>query len=224
MTKEFSNPVDKATWELVQSTYSEIDRKYGSRGEAPRAYHNKQHTQDVVTACIAIADLAIARGRIAPSDKGLLIIAGAHHDLEQGLGRILNEQASADSAAADMRQTGVFSGADIEQVRTAIMSTVVSLENGVIVQAVGESLLGRMLADADLSNLGAATAIHQDRSMRLFRELHPGAYTGEAMTGFLQAEVRMLTHHSYLTPEAQELFPHHSVNLAFWSEQLAASA
>jgi predicted metal-dependent HD superfamily phosphohydrolase len=209
--------LEMITHTLADQAFKVIEAKYGPNGQNPKSYHNVEHSRDdVVGSLNALADLAIARGRISSRDKALLIIGGAFHDIEQDLGSGLNEAASTRVAHAAMRTVDIFTPLDEAIVEQVIMSTVVRFENGIMLQSAPKgNLLAELMADADLSPLGRDAQTYWDRSARVFTELSGHESTTENQVAFLENQIRLLQNHRFYTPEANELFPHQEENLEY---------
>lgn len=207
--------LEKATSLLVKAAYATIEAKYGPEGTNPKPYHNVMHTRDVVEALSELADLALSRGKITDRDKALLLIAGAFHDTEHDFKSGQNEAASADIAAAAMRNETLFTLSDQNKVQAMIMATEVQLIDGYPVQLVPDNnFFAGLMADADLSSLGRPTSFFRDRSYAMFREMFGDNASATDRYAFLRIEERLLSQHQFFTPEARELFPHQAENLA----------
>jgi len=207
---------EKGTEKLINYALSEIEKKYGTGegdGQSPRRYHNKKHTQDVIDASVKIAQLALKKGKIKPSDIPLIQIAASFHDIEQDLGSGLNEQESARKAEEQMRKEG-FSDEEIEKVREMIMATRVSYDEGTMRQFATECYLTQIITDADLSSLGKPYALYWDRARRLLEETKgTNNPSEEDITVFMQGQIAFLQNHRFYTEEARVLFPHKKDNI-----------
>ncbi len=209
---------------IVQQAFSIIDARYGPEGRNPKEYHNLLHTLGVVQAASDIADLAIADGKIAPEDKRLVMIAAAWHDTEQDLGSGPNEEESTASALIAMRAVGGFSDRDEQLVSAMIMATQVHFdEEGKMSQsAITETshdtdlYLTKILADADLSNLGKTTEEYLVGLSGFFQEMNPSVNV-DSLQGLkvLQSQVPFLQNHTFYTPEAAQLFPNKADNILY---------
>jgi predicted metal-dependent HD superfamily phosphohydrolase len=171
----------------------------------------------------ALADMSIAKGRLNPRDKSLLIVGAAFHDVEQDLGSGAIEEASSATAREAMQSESVFTVEDQDLVDRLIMGTKIHFEDGVMKQtAEREDYLVRLLADADLSSLGRPTDIYWARSVGLFHEFFGESPTKDDQIAFLNNQITPLTHHVYFTEEAVELFPHQADNLSYTEAVFAA--
>lgn len=206
--------VDPVADVLINRALTIVHDRYGDNSDNPRAYHNVDHTLDVLEATELLGDTAIACCKINPDDKRLLLIAAAYHDTEQSFGSGENEHASAKLAIAHMKETGAFSEEERQKVHRGIMATQANIKNGVITQSAGNYYFGQILADADLASVGRPTAHYMEVVANLFRELHPEEEIGgEAYADFMAEQVFFLNHHRFNTPEADKLFPHKQENV-----------
>ena len=208
---------------LVDQAYEIIEQKYGLGSPNPKEYHNADHARDVVGSAALIADIAAASGNIEDSEKGLAIIAAAYHDVEQDLGKDLDEAASAELAAQKMSETGNFTPDEIQAVKDAILATKYRIDDdGRLTQsAASDNYLAQIVADADLANLGKEPADYWDRSVKFFHETHPGQeLEGEVLREFADSQVKLLRNHRFYTREAENRFPHRFENERFTQNQI----
>src|SRR3990167_4339691 len=209
----------EAIQSLVDYAIAEVDRKYNSDGPTHLYYHSTRHTKYVLEAIRSIGELAVENMRISSTDIGLLEIAAAFHDIEQGLGSRANENASARCAANMMAGTGRFKEGEIDLVWAMILSTKVSFDKGILKQLVLSQQYGyptHIMADADLATLGALMVIYWDAAERLLfelsRTLEPNI---EQRRAFLKNQIRLLEDHRFLTEEAASLYGNQRMNLEF---------
>jgi predicted metal-dependent HD superfamily phosphohydrolase len=210
--------------ELTQRALDEIERKYGTGvgdGENPKPYHNRVHTQDVLTAAQQLGQAALQAGKIDVSAIPLIELAAGFHDIEQGLGAGLNEEASARIAAEEMLKSGVFTDAEIKQVTAMILATAVQFENGSMKQSATGEYLTQLLADADLASVGQEPSVYWDRALRFLKETQgTTASSKEEAVAFMQSQLAFLEQHHYYTAEAASLVIQQQANIAFVREQL----
>ncbi|KKQ94173.1 MAG: hypothetical protein UT66_C0013G0015 [candidate division CPR2 bacterium GW2011_GWC1_39_9] len=221
-----SSERQKAIESLTCYALTEMAEKYGPNGETPLAYHNPAHVAEVMKAALNIGDLACQHGKIKSSDLDLLAIAAFFHDIEQGMGSGANEDESACIAAEKMRETGAFSDEEIQAVQSMIRSTKVRFdENGImhqLVMDVGHGYLPLIMADADLSIMGAAPEVYWDYMEWLLQEMKKTAYPSkEKRRDFLKGIETLLKSHTFFTEEAQALYGRQEENLFVCRKLLA---
>jgi predicted metal-dependent HD superfamily phosphohydrolase len=203
------------TRSLIETAVDLVDQKYGSESRSRLSYHDATHTLEVVNAIGQISFLALSNGRIDLADIPRLSIAGAFHDVEQGLGSGANEEASADIAVDAMRETGHFSDEDFDIVHACIIGTKVTFEGDVMTQHASSSSIYqvRLLADADLVSFGSEYSKYQERALGLFEEIYPTNNREQNWLQFLNLQVALLSTHEYNTEEARVLFTNQQANL-----------
>lgn len=209
---------------LITGALSEVERKYGrgsGDGEIPKAYHNRTHSEEVLSATRDIAELALKTGRISSSDIFLAEIAASFHDIEQGLGGGQNENESAKLAEEAMRKAGIFNGEDIQKVRRMILATTVHFEGAVMEQSATGEYLTQIVADADLSSLGQKPTFYWDRAERLLKEIRGTDNPArEDEVAFTKRQLILLENHQFYTEEARGLFTHKRENIEFTQQHL----
>lgn len=208
--------------ETLGILHETVQHRYGADGEHPLAYHNDAHARDVSGAAQAIGE----RAGFGPHSLAILAIAGMGHDIVQLQEYGTNEARSAAETVAIMEEVGGFKSRDSRLVRECIMGTVVRFSgDGRIKQAAGDSKFARVVADADLANLGKPPAAYFPTLRSLFEEWHPGeAYESEAGHAFDAGTIKLLKTHRFYTPAATALFPHQSENLRILREQQLQNA
>jgi len=207
--------IELVTAEIKERALKRIKKMYGPDGQNNKEYHNLDHTLAVIDAAEKIAQLGLTRKLIAPQrDIHLVTIAAAWHDGRQSRRHRAgyNEYVSAQMAARAMEETGVFSQRETKVVRGMIKGTEVKyLDGKVIQQADPSEYLQKVIADADLSNLGQPFDFYWHTTEKVYKEV-----MGEA--GSEQAIAKMglgfISGHEFLTDEAVELFPHQDENIS----------
>jgi predicted metal-dependent HD superfamily phosphohydrolase len=202
---------------IITAGLDRLKLRFGPKGMTPLAYHNENHTKNVLQAAAMLADKAIQNMRINQHDKELLLIAAAWHDTEQALGSGKNEQASAAAAVEEMMKANIYSEKDKQKVAEIIMATQVRYDsNGAMTQSATENYLTQLMADADLASLGKPTIEYWENAKKLFSELNPDAkIDAETYNNFIASQVPFLEHHYFYTQEAKELFPHKQENIEY---------
>jgi predicted metal-dependent HD superfamily phosphohydrolase len=199
---------------LVQRGIILVDLRYGLNGTFPKAYHNIAHTTSVIEATEQICDLAISRGKMQKGHKDFLMVAAAFHDVVQDHGND-NEELSADQATGQMLETGLFNEIDVRTTQDAIKATQLKNEKGLITQSSGDSYLTKVVADADLATLGGNSEIYLISLFNLHEELAQTSEVG-SMYKFIREQAMYFNgNHSFLTEEANELFPNKQANIDY---------
>jgi len=211
---------DLAGLSLVDRGLAIMREKYGTGvgdGETPLPYHNAVHVEDVLWAVRLMCDLAIKKGKMSPEEKILALIAAAYHDVEQRQSSWVNEEMSAQEAAAAMAAEKVFSAEEIEKVRSMILATKVFFDQeGVMRQMITDDYLSQMMADADLSTLGASADLCWNRTIRILKELKNAVSLSEDdIREFAAEQALFIQSHPFHTPEARLLFPNAGKNIEF---------
>lgn len=197
---------------LIAKGLIDIEQRYGSNGTEPKAYHNAEHAQDVMSAVRALAKRAAKTGKIPAEIVPLLELAACYHDYEHSL-PTGNEEASAQVLAERMVKVGVFSVADIELCRQSIMATTVQIKRKKFTQQGGDEYYCKLIADADLCNVGKRFTIYKDRADKLAVENLGRPITPGDQKEIHAQQVWFLRVHQYLTEEGKTLFPHQADNL-----------
>lgn len=204
--------ISEVTQLLAIQALGIIEDRYGPDSPDHLGYHDTEHTRQVIAATMLLGNLALTRGNITQHESQLLIIAGAFHDVEQGLGSGRNETESASQAENAMRKTGLFTSDDIEKVRTGIMATQVVYDAGHLEQSATDYFT-KLLADADLVSLGSSTEQYWDRTVGLFYEWYgERADDREARIQFMTHQITLLSTHVYYTVEARTIFTNQPFN------------
>jgi len=209
---------------LIFNALSEVERNYGKGegdGENSKGYHNRTHSEEVLSAAQRIAQLSLIAGKIGDSDVSLIEIAACFHDIEQGLGGGLNEEQSARLAEEEMKNARLFGEEDIQKVRRMILATTVYFEDGIAKQSATKEYLTQIMADADLSGLGQETNAFWSGALGRLREIEQTDIPSrEDEIAFTQELVIFLENHHFYTREANRLFPHKQENIKFMKEHI----
>jgi len=207
--------IELATADIKERALKRIKKLYGPDGQNTKAYHNLDHTLAVIDAAERIAQLGLSRKLIVPErDIHLVTIAAVWHDGRHSRrhGAGYNEYVSAQMAARAMQETGVFSQRETKAVQGMIKGTEVKFVDGkVIQQANPKNYLQKVIADADLSNLGQPFDFYWQTAEKVYEEVmgEPGSEQAIA-----KMSLGFITGHEFLTDEAVELFPHQDENIA----------
>lgn len=126
----------------------------------------------------------------------------------------VNETASAVLASQAMKELG-FREEDIIKVTAMIMATAVTLDTlGIMNQSARDDYCTQIIADADLSSLGAPPNQYQDRALCLLKELKGrGKLTAKERQEFFAYQEAFLRNHHFYTEEAKKLFCHKEENI-----------
>jgi len=127
-------------------------------------YHSCDHTLDVVHEALLFS----LQDRLDDRKIELLIIAAVYHDSGFLIDSNDNEQIGAALAARAMVDS--YTVEEIEEVRVAILDTVIVREGNSTKQK-PVSQLGRYLCDADTSNLGRADFLDKAELVRLEKNI-----------------------------------------------------
>src|SRR5579862_3181036 len=93
---------------LIDDALKELDDRYGSDSRSPLAYHNRTHTEGVLTAARWMAEEAVKARLLTEDDLPTMDISAVNHDIIQGLGHGADESESAHLAQRAMVSSGVF--------------------------------------------------------------------------------------------------------------------
>lgn len=211
------------TEQMVDQGLDEMEKRYGEKSPSPKKYHNEQHVLRVV---LAAEKIAKTEG-LTEKEIDLLKIAAAWHDVELGMGGE-NESISAVLCADEMHKTG-WSANEIEVVRRIILATRYFIKEDVIHQMVEDEtemieehrvgLMGRIIADADVSANGADWDIYKSCGLALGREVgRVGDGDEEGNEEFWKWQLGFLDgllneRGGFYTQGAKKVFPHMAGNL-----------
>jgi predicted metal-dependent HD superfamily phosphohydrolase len=225
MTLEFERTrnQEQHAEDLIGQILDRLDERYGPHGERPLDYHNRSHTEDVLSAVTAITEELIKERRLQPQKLIIARIAAAGHDLVQGRQGAENEFESGQEVAELMRSSAVFSEKEIEEVPEIINGTVVKRDSNKIIQSPGDNLLAQDLADADLASFGMPTKVFWESALNHAKEYYKKTrLSPDELQEYIRNEIEMLKNHRYYTDAAERLFPHRQANIEWLKMQLQA--
>lgn len=178
-----------------------------------KTYHNQRHFDDIVCGSRQMVDLALNDGVITKNVGDLIVIAAAFHDVVQGLGADESERQSAREAVSWMGDS--FSDIDKNLVEEMIMGTVVNFEkSGKMHQRAEDSnrICVKILADADLANIGLPWEVFVVRLLGLWNEIKGSKYnlieemTSDEQRNLWLFQKKFMDNREYLTKYAQSIF------------------
>ena len=171
------------------------------------SYHSASHTRDDV---VPATEMLAALENVSGVDRYLLLTAAWYHDLGYIEDCAAHEAASARLAAAILPQFG-YRPADIQIVSTLIMATKLPQSP--------QTLLERIIADADLDSLGREDFWPLSKALRA--ELIAMG-NDIPMREWLERQILFLRQHRYFTTAAQKLRRSgKQKNIAFLKAKLA---
>lgn len=194
--------------QVVERILTDIHMLYDQHGLYPKAYHNTKHTLDVM----ADADAIALEMLLSPHDRNILRCAAAGHDAKHGLGSGHNERASAAKLFLAMHDSG-FNKADCERASKLVLATALQVGEDEVKQAITDDPLSKILADADLANLGKEPMSYWASTTSLYREIHPGVVLDRLQIAEFGWD--FINKHEFYTEAAERLFPHHEANMDF---------
>lgn len=175
----------------IESYLDELDSRF---------YHNRAHTEEVVISALRLAEEC----GVSDEEKILLEWAAWGHDLGYIEGEENHEKEGAEITGHLMKQSG-FTNDEIDIVKRIICSTkVLPHENG-SVRSRPETLLQKILCDADLSTVGLET--FEKSSYLLKKEWeeqeNKGPWTEKA---WVESQIFFLEKHSFHCDEAKVMW------------------
>ncbi len=154
-------------------------------------YHNLRHTLSVVAAVIELGQPL----KLSSEDQELLTIAAWFHDTGYTEGRAHHEERSVRIATQYLFTKG-YSKENTDQVAKLILATKI--------ETTPNTLLQKIIKDADLNHLGAEEAIQYSQLLRLeWEATEQIKYTDEE---WYLLNLEFCKSHNYLTPEAISMF------------------
>lgn len=171
--------------ELLDETGNYVSSYMKEHADNNLLYHDIQHTKDVVTAAIQIAN----HYQLNEVDFFTVITAAWFHDLGYFAGKTSgHEEAGASLAEKFLEEKGV-DAAIITNVRKCIMATVMPQH--------ADSLLEQIVCDADLFHLGGDKFRERNKLLRKEIELTSGKHINKA--DWRASTILLLQNHQYQT-------------------------
>lgn len=161
----------------------QVDKKF--------AYHNIQHTLDVVNATVQLS----AAHDLHSKELELLLIAAWFHDIGYDEGPLGHEERSGHYAKVFLEKYD-FEEADIKLIQNCIMTTKMPQSPN--------TLFEKILCDADMSHLGKKT--YWERCGRIRQELTLTKNTTMSEPEWIDFELKFIANHKYHTAQAIHLF------------------
>lgn len=155
------------------------------------AYHNIQHTLDVVAAARELGE----GHQLHPQEMELLLLSAWFHDLGYDKGPIGHEERGAQYARAFLEKHS-FEEKDIQIIRNNIMATKMPQKP--------ETKLEKILCDADMSHLGKK--IYWERCGRVRQELTLTKNETMSEPEWIDFELKFISHQAYHTEVAKKLY------------------
>jgi len=155
------------------------------------AYHNIQHTLDVVA---AVKELSSAFN-LHSKEQELLLLAAWFHDAGYDKGPMGHEERSVEYAKAFLEKYS-FEESDIQIIQNCIMATKMPQSPN--------SLLEKILCDADMSHLGKK--IYWERCGRIRQEFTLTQNKTMSEPEWIQFELDFINNQEYHTQKAKQLF------------------
>ena len=155
------------------------------------AYHNIQHTLDVVNATKQLG----AAHNLHSKELELLLIAAWFHDIGYDEGPLGHEVRSGNYAKVFLEKYD-FEEVDIIVIQNCIMATKMPQSPN--------TLFEKILCDADMSHLGKKT--YWERCGRIRQELALTKNTTMSEPEWIDFELKFIANHNYHTAEAVHLF------------------
>ena len=155
------------------------------------AYHNIQHTLDVVAASEELGEAC----QLNEKEMELLLIAAWFHDIGYDKGPIGHEERSSFYAKEFLEKRN-YSETEIKVVQDCILATKMPQNPNTLVE--------NILCDADMSHLGKK--IYWDRCGRIRQELTLTRNTTMSEQDWVDFELEFISNHKYKTAAAQAIY------------------
>ncbi|HFC01401.1 MAG TPA: HD domain-containing protein [Phaeodactylibacter sp.] len=155
------------------------------------AYHNAQHTYDVVAATQQLG----REYNLHSKEMELLLLSAWFHDMGYDKGPADHEKRGIEYAKTFLEKYN-FDASDIQIIQDCIMATKMPQSP--------KTLMEKILCDADMSHLGKK--IYWDRSGRIRQELTLTQNINMSELEWVDFELDFIKKHTYHTPKALELF------------------
>lgn len=204
---------EQAVIELIAIARQRVSTEYDT-GLNFRAYHNSNHTTQVVEAAHLLSELALKNKHISMREARLCVLAAAFHDVvHNGDSDPNNEKLSAEFVATLMRSVKAFTRQDIKQVEHMILATKCTQKYPKLIQSPPpHDYTAMLICDADTAMFGKPYDEFKQSYIAYFHEIN-GMDAGESqLHKFLEVERTLVSNHSFWTSEAKILFPHAEEN------------
>lgn len=176
--------------QLLNEVEAHIAGFFAQNISSQYVFHDLEHTIQTVAATKTIGE----GFRLDPQDMQTLLLATWFHDTGYAEGPTDHEERSCANAARFLE--GKVPAEQIREIQSCIRATKVPQKP--------ESLLGQIIADADLSHLGME--IYWDRTSRLRQEFVLTRSNVMSDQDWVDFEINFMMTHEYHTVVAQELF------------------
>lgn len=176
---------------MTQKAADHIAAFFSSEQLGTLAFHNLKHTEQVKKAAMEVGVLC----GLAPEDMEHLVLAAWFHDVGYVQCRSGHEQHSAFEARRFLEAEG-FDPARTETVCATIMETVFPQQP--------QTVLGKILCDADLSMLGSKKYLKSAQRLRLENEQVYAKRLSDS--DWVKGEIAFLENHQYHTEQAKALY------------------
>jgi len=176
--------------QLLNEVEAHIAGFFAQNISSQYVFHDLEHTIQTVAATKTIGE----GFRLDPQDMQTLLLATWFHDTGYAEGPADHEERSCANAARFLE--GKVPAEQIREIQSCIRATKVPQKP--------ESLLGQIIADADLSHLGME--IYWDRTSRLRQEFVLTRSNVMSDQDWVDFEINFMMTHEYHTVVAQELF------------------
>lgn len=176
--------------QLLNEVEAHIAGFFAQNISSQYVFHDLEHTIQTVAATKTIGE----GFRLDPQDMQTLLMATWFHDTGYAEGPADHEERSCANAARFLE--GKVPAEQIREIQSCIRATKVPQKP--------ESLLGQIIADADLSHLGME--IYWDRTSRLRQEFVLTRSNVMSDQDWVDFEINFMMTHEYHTVVAQELF------------------
>lgn len=176
---------------ILEAAKEKVEDLFKTKVGSQYVYHNFEHVQEVVEA----AHLIASHYNLAPDHLESLLLAAWFHDTGYVEGPNGHEERGALLAQEFMKGFGCTE-AQIETVKACIMATKWPQNP--------QSLLEKIMCDADLSHLGSK--MYWDKSAKVKQELLLTQNRIPSEQEWVDFELDFITNHQYHTHIAQELY------------------
>ncbi|MCP9749796.1 Pycsar system effector family protein [Ferruginibacter sp. HRS2-29] len=191
--------------QVLEHLKHEVIRFYKEREEPGLTYHNLQHTQEVVAHAVKLLN----HYQLNDKESFIVMVAAWYHDIGYFNGGATgHEERGAAMAETFLRENGAEEDV-ILAVRNCIMATVLPQSP--------QTLLEKIIADADLYHFGTDDFAERNKLMRKEAEWRTGNKIPKSQ--WRHKTVQLLQAHHYQTDYAQELL---DAKKAFNIEKLKA--